>query len=357
MVYTIKEISDALDIPFEGDGSIKIESISSAKSANPNQLVIAISKEYTADLAKSETKAALMFQGADWQSFGLQAALLPKQSKLKMSEVFSLYEKIKETKIEINPTAMISKSARIGENVSIGAFSVIGDYVIIEDDTIVEHNVCISSNCKVGEGSIILSGVKIGPSVSIGKKFRCSYNSVVGSDGFSFVSASDDSLKEIRTSLGKSRRTKQSTYNRIASLGSVRIGNQVEIGSNCSIDSGTINDTVIGDGTKLDNLVHIGHNVVVGSNTLLCGQVGIAGSAKIGDRVVLAGQCGVGDHVKVGNDVIAGGATKIFSNVPDGRVILGHPAMKMDENIKLYKSLRRLPRFMEKISNLKNNKS
>ena len=163
-------------------------------------------------------------------------------------------------------------------------------------------------------------------------------------------------MKEIRTSLGKSRQTKQSTYNRIASLGSVRIGNQVEIGSNCSIDSGTINDTVIGDGTKLDNLVHIGHNVVVGSNTLLCGQVGIAGSAKIGDRVVLAGQCGVGDHVKVGNDVIAGGATKIFSNVPDGRVILGHPAMKMDENIKLYKALRRLPRFMEKISNPKNNK-
>ena len=356
MAHTIKEISDSLDIPFEGDGSIKIESISSAISAEPNQLVVAISKEYTADLANSNAKAALMFQGADWQSFGLRAALLPKHSKLKMSEIFNLYDKINETKIEINPTAMISKSASIGENVSIGAFCIIGDHVVIEDNTIVEHNVHIASDCRVGEGSIILSGVKIGRSVSIGKNFRCSYNSVIGSDGFSFASVSDDSLKEVRTTLGKSRGAKQSTYHRIASLGSVRIGNDVEIGSNCSIDSGTINDTVIGDGTKLDNLVHVGHNVNVGCNTLLCGQVGIAGSAKIGDRVVLAGQCGVGDHIKVGNDVIAGGATKIFSNVPDGRVILGHPAMKMDENIKLYKALRRLPRFMEKINNLKKNK-
>ena len=101
-----------------------------------------------------------------------------------MSEVFSLYDKINETKIEINPTAMISKSATIGENVSIGAFSIIGDHVVIEDNTIVEHNVYIASDCRVGEGSIILSGVKIGPSVSIGKNFRCSYNSVIGSDGF-----------------------------------------------------------------------------------------------------------------------------------------------------------------------------
>ena len=101
MAHTIKEISDSLDIPFEGDGSIKIESISSAISANPNQLVVAISKEYTADLANSNAKAALMFQGADWQSFGLRAALLPKHSKLKMSEIFNLYDKINEIKINV----------------------------------------------------------------------------------------------------------------------------------------------------------------------------------------------------------------------------------------------------------------
>ncbi|MAV94357.1 MAG: UDP-3-O-(3-hydroxymyristoyl)glucosamine N-acyltransferase [Euryarchaeota archaeon] len=357
MLHTIKAISDALDIPFEGDGSIRIESISSAKFANSNQLVVAINDKYTDELSSSDARAALMFEGADWQSFGLQAALLPKQSRLKMSEVFNLFEKINDTKIEINQTAIISKSANIGKNVAIGAFSVIGDHVTIENDTIIENNVYISSNCSVGEGSIILSGVKIGPGVSIGEKFRCSYNSVIGSDGFSFVSEADDSLEEIRSSLGKSRRANQSTYYRIASFGSVKIGSNVEIGSNCSVDSGTINDTIIGDGSKLDNLVHIGHNVIVGRDTLLCGQVGIAGSAEIGDRVVLAGQCGVGDHTKVGNDVIAGGATKIFSNVPNGRVILGHPAMKMDENIKLYKSLRRLPRFMEKINNLISNKT
>lgn len=356
MVYTIKEISVALDIPFEGDGSIEIESISSPLLANSNQLVVAISHKYSDQLRNSNAKAALMFEGADWKSFGLQAALLPRHSRLKMSEVFSLYERIKDIDKGINSTSIISKSAKIGKNVTIGAFSLIGDDVTIKNDAIIGHQVCISSNCRIGEGSIILSGVKIGPGVSIGKKFRCSYNSVIGSDGFSFASKADDALDEIRNSLGKSRRANQSTYHRIASFGSVKIGDNVEIGSNCSVDSGTINDTFIGDGTKLDNLVHIGHNVIVGEDTLLCGQVGIAGSAEIGNRVVLAGQCGVGDHTKVGDDVIAGGATKIFSNVPSGRVILGHPAMKMDENIKLYKSLRRLPRFMEKINNFMNKK-
>tara|TARA_B100001758_G_C18377780_1_gene595372 strand:- start:45 stop:1118 length:1074 start_codon:yes stop_codon:yes gene_type:complete len=357
MVHTIKEISVSLGIPFEGDGSIEIESIAPSHLANSNQLVVAISPKYLDQLNNSNAKAALMFEGADWQSFGLQAALLPRHARLKMSEVFSLYEKTKELKKEINPTAMISKSAKIGKNVTIGAFSVIEDFVTIEDDAIIENNVYVASNCSIGGRSIILSGVKIGSGVSIGKNFRCSYNSVIGSDGFSFVSAADHSLDEIRKSLGKSRRVNQSTYHRIASFGSVKIGDNVEIGSNCSVDSGTINDTIIGNGTKLDNLVHIGHNVTVGKDTLLCGQVGIAGSAEIGDRVVLAGQCGVGDHTKVGDDVIAGGATKIFSNIPNGRVILGHPAMKMDENIKLYKSLRRLPRFMEKINNLMKNKA
>jgi len=357
MVYTIKEISDALCIPFEGDGSIQIKSISSPKLANSDQLVIAINNKYTDDLKSSNASAALMYHNADWQSFGLKAALLPQKARLKMSEVFDLYDNIKKVDREVSTTAIISKSAKIGRDVSIGAFSVIGENVIIGDNTIIENHVYIGPNCSIGEGSIVLSGVKIGPSVSIGKQFRCSYNSVIGSDGFSFVSASDESLTEVRTTLGKKRGDNQSTYFRIASFGSVKIGNNVEFGSNCSIDSGTIENTVIGSGTKLDNLVHVGHNVIIGCDTLLCGQVGIAGSARIGHRVVLAGQCGVGDHVKVGNDVIAGGATKIFSNVPNGRVILGHPAVKMDENIRIYKALRRLPRFMERISILKNKES
>ena len=111
--------------------------------------------------------------------------------------------------------------------------------------------------------------------------------------------------------------------------------------------------TRIGHRTKLDNLVHIGHNVEVGDDTLLCGQVGIAGSTKIGNRVVMGGQCGVNDNIFVGDDVVCGGATKVFTNVPAGRVMLGYPAMKMDQYLEASRNWRRLPRAMDDIRALK----
>ena len=143
------------------------------------------------------------------------------------------------------------------------------------------------------------------------------------------------------------------TWTRIHSLGSVVIGDDVEIGANSCIDSGTIRPTRIGNGVKMDNLVHIGHNVVIGNDCLLCGQVGIAGSSRLGKNVVLAGQTGVNDNIFIGDNVIAGGASKIFTNVPAGRVILGYPAVKMQNHIDSYKALRRLPKLFKDIAELK----
>ena len=350
MSYTVLEISKALGIPFEGNGSIKITSISAPDTASSDQLVVAISKKYLHELKDTKASVALMFRGVEWQPFGLRAVLLPEEPRLKMAEIFNMYDNKRNDNLTIHETALIDDSAQIGENVSIGAFSTIGKNTSVGSGSIIENNVSIGKDCLIKENALITSGVKISNGVNIGVNFRCGYNTVIGSDGFSFVSSNDKNINEIRRSLGKVRGSSQSSYTRIASLGSVEIGNDVEIGSNCSIDSGTLKNTTIGAGTKIDNLVHIGHNVQIGEDTLLCGQVGIAGSAIIGARVVLAGQCGVGDHTKVGDDVIAGGATKIFSNIPNGRVILGSPAMKMEENIKLYKILRRLPKFMEKFN-------
>ena len=135
-------------------------------------------------------------------------------------------------------------------------------------------------------------------------------------------------------------------------LGAVVIGDDVEIGANCAIDSGTVRPTRIGNGTKLDNLVQVAHNVVVGHDTLLCGQVGIAGSTKVGNNVVLGGQCGAADNIFIGDGVVAAGATKITGNVPAGRVIMGYPATKMDTQVSMYKSLRRLPKLMADFAEL-----
>lgn len=140
------------------------------------------------------------------------------------------------------------------------------------------------------------------------------------------------------------------TWHRIHSLGGVEIGDDVEVGACSTVDGGTIRPTRIGDGTKIDNLVMVAHNVVVGRHCLLCSQVGIAGSTVIGDRVVLGGKAGVGDNLSVGDDVVVTGASAVHSNVPAGRVVMGNPATRIDQQIESYKALRRLPRLLRDLA-------
>ena len=136
-------------------------------------------------------------------------------------------------------------------------------------------------------------------------------------------------------------------YLKVESLGAVIISDDVEIGSNCTIDKGTISNTVIGSGTKLDNSVHIAHNVKIGENCLICGQVGIAGSTKVGDRVVMGGQVGVADNIQVGNDVVLAGKTGLSVNAKPNQFLMGNPAMPKSASIASYMALRRLPRLIK----------
>jgi UDP-3-O-[3-hydroxymyristoyl] glucosamine N-acyltransferase len=197
--------------------------------------------------------------------------------------------------------------------------------------------------------------------VEVGDRLIANFGACVGGDGFSFVTADRSSVETLREGLGTSAPAGRAAsgsvpppegtgWTRIHSLGTVEIGDDVELGANATIDRGTIRATRVGSGTKIDNLVMIGHNVVVGRDCLFCSQVGIAGSARIGDRVVLAGQVGVNDNIFIGDDVIAGGATKIFTNAPAGRVLLGSPAVKMSTQIEINKALRRLPRLMAELA-------
>ena len=164
----------------------------------------------------------------------------------------------------------------------------------------------------------------------------------MGGDGFSYVTPEKSSVEQARQTLGDQGDTRSQAWTRIHSLGAVSIGDDVELGSNCTIDRGTIRDTRIGNGTKIDNLVMVGHNVEIGNDSLLCGCVGIAGSTRIGNNVVLGGQTGVSDNIFIGDNVITGGGTIVLSNIPAGRVMLGYPAMKMDTTMEIFKGLRRL---------------
>ncbi len=347
MSYTISQIATALGARFEGDGTLGITHASEPQTAVADALAIAMDPKYGARLSEGAAQAAILWDGADWAGLGLKAAIFVPRPRYAMSGLTKLLDTGPEIAPGIHPSAVIDDSAEIGANAAIGPLVVIGRGVRIGPNARIASHVSIAHDTTLGADALILSGARIGHDVVIGDRFIAQPGAVIGADGFSYVTPEKSAVENARKSLGDTGDAAQQSWTRIHSLGSVVIGDDVEVGANATIDRGTIRATRIGNGSKIDNLVQLGHNVQVGEDCLLCGQVGIAGSVKFGNRVVLGGQCGVSDNIFIGDDVIAGGGSKLLSNVPAGRVILGYPAVKMETHVEMQKALRRLPRFMK----------
>jgi UDP-3-O-[3-hydroxymyristoyl] glucosamine N-acyltransferase len=352
MRHTIRDLAQALGADAAGDLDLTIDGAAEPATAGPSQLALAMSPAYAEGLAKGAAQAAMLWPGADWQALGLKAAIFAPRGRLAMAGLSRRLDAGPLIAPGIHPTAVVDGSAQIGEGAAIGPFVVIEAGVVIGAQARIASHVSIAAGARIGDDAMILQGAHIGARVQIGHRFICQPGAVIGSDGFSFVTPEKSGVEEIRETLGQRDEITAQSWTRIHSLGSVTIGNDVEIGANACIDRGTIRNTMIGNGTKLDNMVHIGHNVQIGDDCLLCGQVGIAGSSRIGNRVVLAGQCGVNDNIFVGDDVIAGGGTKIFTNAPSGRVLLGYPAVKMETHVEIQKALRRLPRLATRVAEI-----
>lgn len=352
MGHSIKDIADALGAVAEGDLTLVIERASEPASSGPNDLALAMDPRYADGITKGKAKAALLWPGADWRALGLHAAIFAPRGRMAMAGLSVLLDAGPAIAAGIHPLSVIDPTAEIGAHAAIGPFVTIGAGAKIGSNTRIGSHVSIGECAQIGDDALILQGVRIGARVKIGNRFICQPNAVIGADGFSFVTPEKSGVEEIRGTLGQRDEIKRQSWTRIHSLGAVAIGDDVEVGANVAIDRGTIRDTVIGSGSKLDNLVHVGHNVQVGRDCLLCGQVGIAGSARIGDRVVLGGQCGVNDNIFIGDDVICGGSTKVFTNAPAGRVLLGYPAVKIENHVEMQKALRRLPKLAARIAEL-----
>jgi len=350
MAHTIRDIATALGAEAAGDLDFVVTCASEPAAAKASDLALAMDPRYADGLAKGAAQAAMLWPGADWQSLGLKAAIFAPRGRLAMAGLTVMLDPGPAIAAGIHPMALVDATAQIGEGAAIGPFVVIGAGVCIGARARIASHVSIAEGAQIGDDALILQGARIGAGVQIGHRFICQPGAVIGADGFSFVTPEKSGVEEIRGTLGKRDEIRAQSWTRIHSLGAVTLGDDVEVGANVAIDRGTIRNTSIGSGSKLDNLVHIGHNVQVGRDCLLCGQVGIAGSAKIGDRVVMGGQCGVNDNIFVGDDVICGGATKVFTNAPAGRVLLGYPAVKMETHVEIQKALRRLPRLAARVA-------
>jgi UDP-3-O-[3-hydroxymyristoyl] glucosamine N-acyltransferase len=210
----------------------------------------------------------------------------------------------------IHPSAVIAPDAKVGRNVSIGAHCVIGPRVIIGDYSVLHPHVRIYSDAQLGSHAKLFSGVVIREECVLGARVTIHDNTIIGADGFGYI---PDPKAGIR---------------KVPQIGNVIIGDDVEIGANTCIDRGTIGATKIGPGTKIDNLVQIGHNTQVGSHCFICGGTGIAGSTTIGDGVVIGGACGIADHIEIVSGVRLGGRTGVTSSLKEPGDYLGFPATK-----------------------------
>jgi len=256
MSFTVAQIADALDARFEGDGNLLLDRPSEPSSAQSNHLALAMESSYGPALTEGHAQAAVLWNGADWQKLGLKAALFVERPRFAMAHVTGLFSIPPNTPTGIHP--------------------------ILSHVTIAEHS-------RIGANALISAGVRIGARTQIGNNLIAHANGVIGADGFSFVTPKPGAIDEVKGAGRVTDAHDSQEFTRIHSIGAVRIGDNVELGAGVAIDRGTIADTVIGDGTKLDNLVQIGHNVQIGKTCLLCGQVGIGGSTIVKDRVVLGG--------------------------------------------------------------------
>jgi UDP-3-O-[3-hydroxymyristoyl] glucosamine N-acyltransferase len=347
-VITMAELARALGAEVAGDGSIVVSGAAEPAAATRDQVALAMQPAFAGDLAKGAARAAILWPEADWQALGLEAAILAPRARYLLAGVTRVFDRQPEIAPGIHPTAVIDPTASLGEGASVGPFVVIDARVRIGPGARILSHVSIAEDAVIGRDALIHAGVRIGARVRIGDRFICQPNAVIGGDGFSFVTPTPGHVEEARTT-GAVTAEEQDSYVRINSLGSVRIGDDVEVGASACIDRGTVADTTIGNGTKIDNQVQLGHNVRVGETCLICGQAGVGGSTVIGDRVVLGGRAAVADHLTVGANAVITGNTGVASNVPPNRIMMGYPAVPLAQNVEMYKALRRLPRVLARL--------
>lgn len=350
--YTIAQVADAIGATCVGDKNLMVTGAAEPHSAKLTELAVAINEKYAELIAKGNAAVALLWQGADWQSLGLRAAILAPRPRYAMAGLTQMLDAGQGFPQGIHASAIIDPAADIGADVSIGPLTVISAGAKIGAGSVIGPQCFIGVQARIGEKAFLREQVSVGARVTIGDYFNAQPGVRLGGDGFSFVTQQKSGAEAVRETLGDPLDAQPDEWARIHSLGAVTIGHNCDFGSCVTVDNGTLRDTIVGNGCKLDNFVHIGHNAVIGEDCLICGHSGVSGSTRVGNNVVLGGMTGISDNLTIGDRVITGGGTKILTSVPSGRVMLGYPATKMDKQIEIFKALRRLPRIVTDVAAL-----
>jgi len=328
MTLTTAEIAKLLAGEVLGDANATLTGFANADSAKPGDLTFAETEEFF--LAAENSAATAIIAGKN-SSSAKKTVIRVDNPRLAFAKALAVFFPEPKFIAGIHPSAAIAASAQIDPTAHIGPHCTVGERVQVGANVVLQAGNFIGDDAVIGDETNLFSNVTIYPRTQIGKRVRIHAGAVIGSDGFGYVFDSG-------------------FHRKVPQVGNVVIGDDVEIGSNTSVDRGALGSTIIGKGTKIDNLVQVGHNVELGEYCILCAQVGIAGSAKLGKYTVLAGQVGIAGHLKIGNQVTIGSKSGVMHNIPDGEKWLGIPAQPDKQAKRIMIAMQRLPDLFKKIA-------
>jgi UDP-3-O-[3-hydroxymyristoyl] glucosamine N-acyltransferase len=337
LVATVEQLASLVRGRLVGDGSVAISSARPVGEAGPGDITFIENERYARLLRASPASAAIVGPHFNVERQGAGQTLAMIEVDDPMSAFLAVRAHLDGAQqprwTGVHARACIDPTASIGESVAIYPFVYVGPEANIGDGTTLHPGVVIGAGCKLGRDCTIHPNAVLYANVTLGDRVEVHAGTILGGDGFGYRQSGGRHLK-------------------IPHTGGLEVASDVEIGSNCTIDRATFECTRIGEGTKIDNLVMVGHNNQIGRHNLLCGQVGIAGSCQTGDYVIMAGQAGIKDNTRIGNGVIVGAQAGVHRNVPDGQNVLGSPAIPVREQRRIFQMIERLPEMHRQVKEL-----
>lgn len=328
MPFTAAEIARELQGEVVGDPATVLNSFAPADRARAGDLTFAENEEYFARAEQGDASAIIV----DGKTTSRRKVLIRVANpRVAFAKALALFFPEPVLPAGIHPTAVVASTARIDPTAHIGPACVIGERAQIGARAALHAGDVVGADCRLGEDVVLFPNVTLYPRTELGRRVRVHSATVIGSDGFGYV-------------------LDNGAHRKVPQIGNVIVGDDVEIGAGVTIDRGALGPTVIGKGTKIDNLVQVAHNVQIGEHCLLISQVGIAGSTKLGDYVVLAGQVGLAGHLKIGNRVTLAAQSGVMHDIPDGETWFGYPAQPNKEAKRQMVALRHLPELIRRVS-------